>query len=139
MGAQLMEKPAKARKPRTAAPAARSRKAEPRPVEKAEPVTVAAPVEREAAEEAEPLGSGSAEPDYAIKVSVSMPGSVVEDIKARVGKRGFSRYVTEAVERRIALDKLGELVGDYLAENGPFSEAVTREVEQEWREAMGLG
>jgi hypothetical protein len=79
----------------------------------------------------------AAEPDYAIKVSVSMPGSLVRDIRARVGKREFSRYIAEAAAHQLAMDKLGEIVDAYVAEHGPIPEGLRQEAEARWHEAFG--
>ncbi|MHA6758690.1 hypothetical protein [Streptacidiphilus sp. PAMC 29251] len=52
-------------------------------------------------------------------VSTSLHKGTVDAVRARVGKREFSRYVEEAVVRRIARDKLGELLDDFERINGP--------------------
>ena len=41
---------------------------------------------------------------------------------------------TGAVEQRLRM--LGEIVDDYVAKHGPFSDEVTRKVEAEWRAAL---
>lgn len=79
----------------------------------------------------------AADPDYAIKVSVSMPGSVVRDIRARVGKREFSRFVAEAAAHKLAMYKLGEIVDAYVAEYGPIPQELLDEAEAEWHAAFG--
>ena len=42
------------------------------------------------------------------KVSVSMPEDLATAIRERTGPGGFSRYVTEAVERRFRHDRCGK-------------------------------
>lgn len=74
---------------------------------------------------------------HAVKVSVSLPEDVVQEVRARVGPREFSSYVAEAVEQRLRLQMLGEIVDDYVAKHGPISEEVAREVDAEWRAALG--
>ena len=75
----------------------------------------------------------SASEDYgkaegpAQKVSVSMPAGRIAAVKARVGARGFSAYVSAAVERQIQRDLLEELLQAKEAEIGPPSADV-----QEW-------
>lgn len=54
------------------------------------------------------------------KYSVSLPESLAEAIRAQVGPGGFSSYVTEALEHRVAMDKLGEIVEDYTRDHGPL-------------------
>lgn len=74
---------------------------------------------------------------HAVKVSVSLPEDVVAEVRARVGPREFSSFVAEAVEQRLRLQMLGEIVDHYVAEHGPISEEVSREVDAEWRAALG--
>jgi uncharacterized protein YgbK (DUF1537 family) len=74
---------------------------------------------------------------HAVKVSVSLPEDVVREVRARVGPRAFSSYVAEAVEQRLRLQMLGEIVDDYVVNHGPISEEVAREVDAEWRAALG--
>lgn len=76
-------------------------------------------------------------PGNAVKVSVSLPQGVVQEVRARVGRRQFSSYVAEAVEQRLRLQMLGEIVDDYIAKHGPISEEVAQEVDAEWRAALG--
>jgi hypothetical protein len=78
------------------------------------------------------IGTGGA-----VKVSVSMPQDLVQEVRARVGPREFSSYVAEAVEQRLRLQMLGEIVDDYVTRHGPVSEDVAREVDAEWRAALG--
>jgi hypothetical protein len=86
----------------------------------------------------EEASSRAAEPGgHAIKVSVSMPDDLVRDIRARVGKREFSRFVAEAAAHQIAMIKLGEIVEAYEAEHGPLAEELLREAEDRWHEAFG--
>ena len=68
---------------------------------------------------------------------MSLPEDVVQEVRARVGPREFSRYVAEAVEQRLRLQMLGEIVDDYVAKHGPISEEVAKEVDAEWRAAPG--
>lgn len=73
----------------------------------------------------------------AVKVSVSLPQDVVREVRARVGPREFSRYVAEAVEQRLRLQMLGEIVDDYVAKHGPVTDEIAQEVDAEWRAALG--
>ncbi len=74
---------------------------------------------------------------HAVKVSVSLPQDLVDEVRARVGPREFSAYVAEAVEQRLRLQMLGEIVDDYVAKHGPISAEVAQEVDAEWRAALG--
>jgi hypothetical protein len=60
-------------------------------------------------------------------VSTSLHQGTVEAVRSRVGKREFSRYVEEAVVRRIARDNLRELLDDFEAVNGPPDQRAVEE------------
>jgi hypothetical protein len=66
------------------------------------------------------------------KVSVSMPEELADAVRARTGAGGFSRYVTEAVEREIRHDRLGELLDELEAEYGPVPPEVREQTRREW-------
>jgi hypothetical protein len=66
------------------------------------------------------------------KVSVSMPEELAEAVRARTGTGGFSRYVTEAVDREIRHDLLGELIEELEAEYGPVPPEVRAQTRREW-------
>jgi hypothetical protein len=66
------------------------------------------------------------------KVSVSMPEDLAAAIRERTGAGGFSRYVAEAVEERLRLDRLDDLSAYLEAKYGPVPEEVIQEVLREW-------
>ncbi len=66
------------------------------------------------------------------KVSVSMPSELVEAIRAETGSGGFSRYVTEAAQRRLRREGLRKLLDELEAEYGPVDEEGIREAMAEW-------
>jgi hypothetical protein len=66
------------------------------------------------------------------KVSVSMPEELAEAVRARTGSGGFSRYVTDAVDREIRHDLLGELIAELESEYGPVSQQLLDEAGREW-------
>jgi hypothetical protein len=68
------------------------------------------------------------------KVSVSMPEDLATAIRERIGPGGFSRYVTEAVERRFRHDRLGDLLDELDTEFGPVSPEILQWAEQQWPE-----
>lgn len=72
-----------------------------------------------------------------VKVSVSMPQHVVREVRARVGHRQFSRFVSNAVEQQLRLQMLGEIVDDYVARHGPLPDEIVEEVDEEWRGILG--
>ena len=66
------------------------------------------------------------------KVSVSMPEDLATAIRERTGPGGFSRYVTEAVERRFSHDRLGDLLDELDAEFGPVSPEILEWAQRQW-------
>jgi hypothetical protein len=66
------------------------------------------------------------------KVSVSMPEELAEAVRARTGSGGFSRYVTEAVEERVRLQSLDELLAELDAEYGPVPDEIRQQTRRTW-------
>ena len=66
------------------------------------------------------------------KVSVSMPEELAEAVRSRTGAGGFSRYVSEAVEREIRHDLLGDLISELEAEYGPIPAEIREQTRREW-------
>ncbi|GAA4675343.1 hypothetical protein GCM10023347_32260 [Streptomyces chumphonensis] len=57
------------------------------------------------------------------KYSISLPEDLADAVRAHVGPGGFSAYVAEALEQKVAMDRLREIVVDFETDN----EALTRE------------
>ena len=55
--------------------------------------------------------------------TVSMPQDVLAEVDSRVGARGFSPYVAEAVRRQLRHDKLSEFLEQAEQAGGPITEA----------------
>ncbi|WP_415947898.1 hypothetical protein [Streptomyces sp. KLOTTS4A1] len=72
------------------------------------------------------------------KVSVSMPADRIAAVKARVGARGFSAYVSAAVERQIQRDLIEEALVATEAEIGPPTPEVQAWADEIFREAEAL-
>jgi hypothetical protein len=66
------------------------------------------------------------------KVSVSMPEELAEAVRARTGAGGFSRYVTEVVDREIRRERLGELLDELEAEYGPVPPEIREQTRRMW-------
>lgn len=67
------------------------------------------------------------------KVSVSMPAGLVASVRDVAGPGRFSAYVSDAVERKLALDRLAAYVADVEAELGrPISDELMAEAEAAW-------
>ncbi|MEV0096015.1 hypothetical protein [Streptomyces sp. NPDC050738] len=72
------------------------------------------------------------------KVSVSMPTGRIAAVKERVGARGFSAYVSEAVGRRIQRDLAEELIQANEAESPPISQEMHDRATEAIRAAKSL-
>lgn len=68
------------------------------------------------------------------KYTVTLPEELAEAIRAEVGPGGFSRYVTQAVERQREREQLHEAVQWWESEYGEITEAELAEVEAEHRD-----
>jgi hypothetical protein len=66
------------------------------------------------------------------KVSVTLPASLVERIKTRVGERGVSRYVAQALEAEERREALRAWLTEQDAEYGPLSHDAMEQVRREW-------
>jgi hypothetical protein len=55
------------------------------------------------------------------KYSISLPEDLAEAVRTQVGTGGFSSYVAGALEQRVAMDKLREIVADFETDNDPLS------------------
>ena len=56
------------------------------------------------------------------KYSISLPESLAETVRAHVGPGGFSSYVADALEQRVAMDRLREIVADFETDNEPLTD-----------------
>lgn len=67
------------------------------------------------------------------KVSLSIEEDVLEEARARAGRRELSSYVTDALRRKLQHDRLGELLAHMDDESGPVPEALLEEARGLWR------
>lgn len=70
-----------------------------------------------------------------VKVSVTLDEECVREARERVGPRGLSAYVDEALRRQLGYDRLGDFLDEAEAERGPIPPEVMEEVRREWAEA----
>ncbi|MGH7512049.1 MAG: hypothetical protein ACREOQ_03890 [Gemmatimonadales bacterium] len=66
------------------------------------------------------------------KVSVSLDAEVLTEARGRVGGRGLSAYVNDAVRRQLRRDALSELLVEMRETNGPVPDEQMREVRRRW-------
>jgi Arc/MetJ-type ribon-helix-helix transcriptional regulator len=69
--------------------------------------------------------------EYA-KVSVSLPAPLVERIKEKVGSRGVSRYVAQALEHEERRQALRDWLAQEDRERGAVPDDLMREVRRQW-------
>jgi Arc/MetJ-type ribon-helix-helix transcriptional regulator len=67
------------------------------------------------------------------KYTVTLPEELAEEIRSEVGPGGFSRYVTQAVERQRERERLHEAVDWWESEYGPVTAEELAEAEAERR------
>lgn len=66
------------------------------------------------------------------KVSVTLSEKVLREARRRVGKRGLSAYVDEAVRLKLQGDRIRNLVAELDKEYGPPPKRVVDQVAREW-------
>ena len=66
------------------------------------------------------------------KVSMSLDADVLAQTRDRVGGRGVSAYVNEAVRRQLRRDALADLLVAMQAANGPVDDRLLEEVRRLW-------
>lgn len=66
------------------------------------------------------------------KVSLSLDDDLVTAARSRVGGRGLSGYVNEALRRRLQRDRLMELLEQMEAAVGPVDPRILQEVRRTW-------
>jgi len=57
------------------------------------------------------------------KHSISLPAEVSEGVRARVGSRGFSSYVADAVARQLEREALDDIIRRTEEQHGQVDEA----------------
>jgi Arc/MetJ family transcription regulator len=66
------------------------------------------------------------------KVSVSLDKEMLAQTRERVGRRGISGYVNDALRRQLRRDVLAELLAEMRELNGPVSKEAMEEVRLLW-------
>ena len=68
------------------------------------------------------------------KISVTMPKDVADEVRQRA-KGNISRFVTEAVERRLRRERLREWIDESMKDKEPFTEEEIEQARAEWPDA----
>jgi len=66
-----------------------------------------------------------------------MPVETSEGVRSRVGSRGFSAYVAEAVARQLERDALDDVLARMEAKHGPVDEAEVAAIMERLGQAGG--
>lgn len=66
------------------------------------------------------------------KVSVTLDDELLAEARARVGGRGLSAYVNEALRRKLADDRWADFFAEAERETGPIPEEMIEEAHREW-------
>jgi Arc/MetJ family transcription regulator len=66
------------------------------------------------------------------KVSMSLDADVLAQTRERVGGRGVSAYVNDALRRQLRRDALSDLLAEMHATNGPVDAQLIEEVRRLW-------
>ena len=66
------------------------------------------------------------------KVSMTLDADVLAQARERVGGRGVSAYVNEAVRRQLRRDALADVLAQMRSENGPVPWERMEEVRRLW-------
>ncbi|MDA8393036.1 MAG: hypothetical protein M0Z87_09635 [Actinomycetota bacterium] len=66
------------------------------------------------------------------KVSMSLDADVLAQARERVGGRGVSAYVNDAVRRQLRRDALAEVLAEMREANGPVGDEEMEEVRRLW-------
>lgn len=67
---------------------------------------------------------------WSLRAGIALPEGTAEAIRARVGKREFSAFIAEAVERELRGRVLDEYLADYESRKGQVSEPARQRARQ---------
>lgn len=68
----------------------------------------------------------------AAKVSLSIEEDVLDEARARAGRRELSSYVSEALRRQLQSDRIGDLLAQMDDESGPVPDELMEEARRLW-------
>ena len=68
----------------------------------------------------------------AAKLSVSVPGDLAKTVRKRVGARGLSRFVTQAMRHELEREELGAFLAELDRELGPVSDEAMAAARAAW-------
>ena len=66
------------------------------------------------------------------QLSITVPTDVLSQVRARVGPRGVSAFLTRAAQRELHRDALGQWLAQMDEEHGPVSAELEAQVHRTW-------
>lgn len=66
------------------------------------------------------------------KLSVSVPSKLVAAVRRRVGPRGVSRFVAQAIAHELEREQLGAFLAELDREHGPIPKATLSQARRSW-------
>lgn len=56
------------------------------------------------------------------RLTVTLPGDLVEEVRARAGRGGVSSWIAQAAAERLARERLAAAIAEYEAETGSITD-----------------
>lgn len=68
----------------------------------------------------------------AAKLSISIPSELADAVRRRVGPRGMSRFIAQAIAHELEREQLGALLEELEANHGPISQSELESARRQW-------
>lgn len=72
-------------------------------------------------------------PQPAVKLSVSVPFDLAQAVRKRVGERGVSSFITQALRHELERQQLGAYLDELDAKHGPVSKQALTAAKRVWQ------
>lgn len=71
------------------------------------------------------------------RLTVTLPGDLVEEVRARAGRGGVSSWIAQAAAERLGRERLAAAIAEYEADAGPITDEdiAAARVRTTWRPA----
>ncbi|MGH9064369.1 MAG: CopG family transcriptional regulator [Acidimicrobiales bacterium] len=56
------------------------------------------------------------------RLTVTLPGELVEEVRVRAGRGGVSSWIAQAAAERLSRERLAAVIAEYEAEAGPITD-----------------
>lgn len=56
------------------------------------------------------------------RLTVTLPGDLVDEVRARAGRGGVSSWIVQAAAERLGRDRLAAAIAEYEADGGPITD-----------------